>query len=322
MPDKLTVFLCHASLDKPKVREIRDWLVDKGFAPWIDEANLLPGSEWRVEIKRAIATCDIFLVLLSSNSITKRGFVQAEIRCGLDELLNVPTGQVFVVPAKLEACDLPENLSHLHAVDISSDLGRTSLVDSLNAQAERLGRANKTPQQEKSLNVARRVEALEFAIATNDGQSPELAATADILLVGLSRTGKSSVCLHLASTYRILAANYTVVTDDFKRGALPKRIKIENEKILGLTVPPESLSQIRQNRRPGSEYASLQRCELECLGFENLMHTANIETISIDAATISLEDLVGRIGRIRFPLRQALVSAEIELLRVFPGTRQ
>src|SRR5437016_8182520 len=82
---RLKIFLCHASEDKPKVRDLRVRLKKDGFEPWLDENELLPGQDWQIEIFAAVATCNVFLACLSQSSVTKEGFLQKEIARALDK---------------------------------------------------------------------------------------------------------------------------------------------------------------------------------------------------------------------------------------------
>jgi hypothetical protein len=104
------IFLCHASEDKPAIRQLYRRLCADGFIPWLDEEDLLPGQDWQEEIPRAVRRSDIILVCLSSKSITKRGYVQKEIKYALDVADEQPFGTTFLVPVKLEECEIPDRL--------------------------------------------------------------------------------------------------------------------------------------------------------------------------------------------------------------------
>jgi hypothetical protein len=93
----LRVFLCHASGDKPKVRELYRRLLAEGLDVWLDEAKLLPGQNWRVEIPKAVRNSDVVIVCLSKGSVSKEGYVQKEIKFALDiaAILNMKLGDVL-----------------------------------------------------------------------------------------------------------------------------------------------------------------------------------------------------------------------------------
>lgn len=115
---KLRVFLCHSSKDKPIVRELYQRLVAEDWInPWLDEENLLPGHNWALEINKAVESSDIVIVCLSSNSVTKEGFVQREIKNILDVSDNKPEGSIFVVPIRLDDIKPPERFKSLQYVD-------------------------------------------------------------------------------------------------------------------------------------------------------------------------------------------------------------
>ena len=113
---KLKVFLCHSALDKDDVRELYHNLINKGFEPWFNEEDLLPGQDWKREISRAVSTSDIVLVCLSRQSINKKGYVHKEIKIALDVADEQPEGTIFLVPIRLEDCLPPDRLGHFPAI--------------------------------------------------------------------------------------------------------------------------------------------------------------------------------------------------------------
>lgn len=106
----LRVFLCHSSADKPFVRDLYNKLEADGFDPWLDEKKLLPGQDWQLEIKKAVGNSDIVIVCLSRTSVSKKGYVQTEIRIALDVADEQPEGTIFIIPLKLEECQIPDRL--------------------------------------------------------------------------------------------------------------------------------------------------------------------------------------------------------------------
>lgn len=139
MPRPLQVFLCHASQDKPYVLRLHRFLKQHGVQPWLDREELLPGQNWAVEISKALDASDVILVCLSKNSISKEGFVQKEISFALDKALEKPEGMIFIIPVKLEECELPRSLSRYHWVDLFRDGGRKRLLMGLNRRVIELG---------------------------------------------------------------------------------------------------------------------------------------------------------------------------------------
>ena len=113
----LKVFLCHASSDKPAVRELYRRLCADGFAPWLDEEDLLPGQDWQYEIPKAVRQSDVVIVCLSRSPATK-GYVQKEIKFALDAADEKPEGTIFLIPLKLEECDVPDRLSRWQWVNL------------------------------------------------------------------------------------------------------------------------------------------------------------------------------------------------------------
>jgi hypothetical protein len=132
----LQIFLCHSSNDKSKVRALYLQLRRDGFNPWLDEENLLPGHDWQIEIPKAVRKSDIVIVCLSKGSVTKAGYIQKEIKQALDVADEQLEGTIFIIPLKLEDCDIPERLNRWQWVNLFDDNGYQRLVRSLNVRAE------------------------------------------------------------------------------------------------------------------------------------------------------------------------------------------
>ena len=115
------IFLCHASEDKETVIDMHGQLQDVGFQPWLDKVDLLPGEEWQVEIPKIIRASDFVLVFMSNNSVSKRGYVQKEFKLCLDTLTEFPEGQVYLIPIKIDDCEIPQKFSHLHYVRLQDN---------------------------------------------------------------------------------------------------------------------------------------------------------------------------------------------------------
>lgn len=114
---KIKVFLCHSSKDKPLVRELYKRLINDGFDIWFDEEKLLPGQNWRLEITNAVATSDAVIVCLSTNLVNKEGYVQKELQLVLDMAQEKPEGVIFMIPIRLDECTVPKSVSIYQYVD-------------------------------------------------------------------------------------------------------------------------------------------------------------------------------------------------------------
>jgi hypothetical protein len=115
---KLHIFLCHASQDKPTVRDLyRKLAAEPWIDPWLDEEKLLPGQDWNLEIEKAVERSDAVVVCLSSNSVTKEGYVQRELRKILNMAEEKPEGVIFMIPVRLDDCPLPRKLQAIQAID-------------------------------------------------------------------------------------------------------------------------------------------------------------------------------------------------------------
>ncbi len=131
-----------------------------------------------------------------------------------------------------------------------------------------------------------RIEAINYSLAHDDGQSNQNLVDANVILVGVSRVGKTPTSLYLAMQYGLKAANYPLIPEDFERGQLPKDLMSHKQKIFGLTIDPERLSEIRNERRPGSNYAKLENCRYEINEATAMMRRESIPWVSTTSKSI------------------------------------
>lgn len=132
---QLKVFLCHASQDKPAVRELYQRLKSAGMDPWLDAEKLLPGENWELEIKKAVRSADAVVVCISRKSANKEGFLQKEIRFALDIADEKPEGTIFIIPLKLEECDAPDRLRQWQWLNYFEPKAIDRLMAALNKRA-------------------------------------------------------------------------------------------------------------------------------------------------------------------------------------------
>lgn len=140
-----------------------------------------------------------------------------------------------------------------------------------------------------SSDYKNRIEAINYTLAHDDGITDRDLSTADVILVGVSRCGKTPTSLYLAMQFGLKAANFPLIPEDFERGVLPGRLKEHKGKLFGLTIQPERLAQIREERRPNSKYASLANCRQEVADAEKMMRREGIHWL--DSSTKSIEEI-------------------------------
>ena len=139
------------------------------------------------------------------------------------------------------------------------------------------------------VNYHHRIESVNYTLSHDDGVSARDLGEADVILVGVSRCGKTPTCLYLAMQYGVRAANYPLIPEDFSTTRLPAQLQPLRKRVYGLTIRPERLQQIRTERRPGSKYATLANCEFEVREAEALMRQEGVPFL--DATSKSVEEL-------------------------------
>ena len=146
---------------------------------------------------------------------------------------------------------------------------------------------------ERNVAYHSRIEAMHYALDNDDGAITRDYDKADIILVGVSRSGKTPTCLYMALQFGVRAANYPITEDDLDEMDLPKVLRPFRKKIYGLTINPRHLQAIRQERKPDSRYASARNCDNEVRGVESILRRAGIPFV--DTTHYSIEEISTRI---------------------------
>jgi formylglycine-generating enzyme required for sulfatase activity len=134
----LKVFLCHAHSDKDAVKALYTHLTNDGVDAWLDKEKLLPGTDWENEIRRAVRESDV-VVVCHSKQFNQRGFRQNEVKIALEEADMLPKGEIFIIPARLEECDVLDDLKRYHWVDLFEDDGYEMLMRAFRRRADKIG---------------------------------------------------------------------------------------------------------------------------------------------------------------------------------------
>ena len=138
----MQIFLCHSSSDKKYVRGLCQRLISDGYEVWLDEVNLIPGQEWDPEIRKQVRKSDIVLVCLSNSSSNKEGYVQREIKIAVDEAETKPEGTIYIVPARIEPCNIPNRLTKWQWVDLFEENGYSKLKLALSTREAQVALKN------------------------------------------------------------------------------------------------------------------------------------------------------------------------------------
>jgi regulator of PEP synthase PpsR (kinase-PPPase family) len=141
-------------------------------------------------------------------------------------------------------------------------------------------------------NYMQRIDAVHFALANDDGMHLHRYNDADIILIGVSRTGKTPSSVYLGMQYGVKAANYPLIPDDLELSKIPNALKDHTKKLFGLTIRPARLAEIRNERKPNSQYAALRTCVDEVRQAEALYRQYRIPYI--DTTQLSVEEISAR----------------------------
>ncbi|MDX1377788.1 MAG: toll/interleukin-1 receptor domain-containing protein [Anaerolineales bacterium] len=133
---KTKIFLIHAHSDKETVHKLYQRLVSDGLNVWLDAERLQPGQDWQNEIRDALLKCDVVLVCLTRNFDKQRGFRHEELKLALEKTNFLPDDAVFIIPVRLEKCETPKSLRHLHRVDLFKTGEYKRLVNALKGDLE------------------------------------------------------------------------------------------------------------------------------------------------------------------------------------------
>ena len=142
-------------------------------------------------------------------------------------------------------------------------------------------------------SYSNRIEAVDYALAHDDGVKIRGYENADIVLIGVSRCGKTPSCLYMALHFGVLAANYPFTDDDLISFRLPESLRPYKNKLFGLTIDPERLQHIRTERLPNSKYASPEQCRLEVSEVEAMYQQENIPYLN--STRFSIEEIATKI---------------------------
>jgi hypothetical protein len=146
-PKQLLIFLSHASEDKPKVRNLCKRLKADGFDPWLDEERLLPGQDWKLEIEKALRSSGAILLCFSEESVGKEGYIQREYKRAMSIQEEKPEGAIFVIPVRLDKCEMPFYIREIQWVDYPD--GYDKLSAALNLRAGRQAVAKKAEEKKE-----------------------------------------------------------------------------------------------------------------------------------------------------------------------------
>ena len=183
-----------------------------------------------------------------------------------------------VVRAEIDKCDgLVLDVFERFIVPLEGELGVKS--------THQVGRTHSGNAKDYN----HRIEAINYTLSHDDGVTHRGLEEADIVLVGVSRSGKTPTCLYMAMQFGIKAANYPLIPEDLEANRLPPSLLPLKGKVWGLSIQPDRLHKIRSERRPDSKYAALDNCRYEVSAAEKLMRHAGIPYI--DSTTKSIEEI-------------------------------
>lgn len=217
-------------------------------------------------------------------SIERLEVLFEEMRRGVQPSLAVATFANAELRQQLKHCPVP-------VLDFFSD-HLAQIEEVFGSRAESVsGRAHGMGDLER---YDRRIEALNFTLAHDDGLATSDIGRAEVVLMGVSRSGKTPTCLYLAMNYGMFAANYPLIPEDLNGDTrIPKVLHGLRGRLVGLVISPDRLAQIRDARRPGSRYASLAQCRDECLAIDEFLYQHRIPRLEV--TQLSIEEIAARV---------------------------
>ena len=138
----LRIFISYAREDISHITKLIKFLRTHSFEVWFDKERLLPGQDWQLEIPKAVREADAIVICLSKKSVSKEGYVQREIKFALDVVDEKPEGTIYLIPARLDNCEVPNRLSRWQWVDLFEESGKNSLLKALHVREKQLGLGN------------------------------------------------------------------------------------------------------------------------------------------------------------------------------------
>jgi hypothetical protein len=224
------IFLCHSWGNKGIVREFYEWLRKQpDVRIWFDEVSLLPGQNWQREIRSEVRASDMVIVCLSREAVQKRGYVHKEIRIALDEASKRPEGSIYIVPVKLDDCEVPSRLARWHCVELANDKTYSQLKRLLRQDPGTYFDA--VADQEAVVSTS--------GLAARSGKSPHQSPESESI----------QKLLELDTVELEIGYGLVRLVDTAKGGDLLERIMLIRKQIavdLGIIVPPV---RIRDNMR-------------------------------------------------------------------------
>jgi [pyruvate, water dikinase]-phosphate phosphotransferase / [pyruvate, water dikinase] kinase len=193
---------------------------------------------------------------------------------------------VFSTLVNVDVLEVIETGCKAMVLDMFGTFVRPLEIELAMKSSHRVGRFSDVS---KSKEYHDRIEAINFSLAHDDGQSNRDLEGADVILVGVSRSGKTPTSLYLAMQHGLKAANYPLIPEDFDRKQLPPTLVAHRKKIFGLSIQPERLAEVRNERRPNSKYAALENCRMEVAEAEAMMRREGIRWLS--TTTKSIEEI-------------------------------
>ena len=139
---KVQLFICYGREDFERAHEIYENLKNQGYTPWMDKENIVGGQDWELEITRAIEGSKFFLACLSRHSVSKEGYVQKELKEGLEILDRQPEGNIYLIPLRLDDCRVPQRFKRLHWIDLFEPNGTKELLKAIDMGCRQRGFCN------------------------------------------------------------------------------------------------------------------------------------------------------------------------------------
>ena len=267
MKTKLKIFLSYTRADTERVEALYERLSNAGFEPWMDKKNIIGGEQWKRSIQTAIRKSDFFLVCLSRHSFGKRGFLQREIRIALDVREELLDSDIYLIPVRLEECDVPDNLADINWIDLFEADGWPKLTKSFHEGVIRRGKLPDDSVTESSNDSSAEVlgDTMQDRIDLQPDTFVRIAASGDVPLTKVEKEIVGTADFHRLFRMKQVGSAYLIY---------PTAVHTKFDHSLGtLNMAAQIIRAIRENPGNSADESHIPPHDEQLIRLSALLHS-------------------------------------------------